>query len=300
MGKIRVIVLGTGNATKQFIQNNIQSEYIDIVGMVLDDSVPEEDRRTFVRSVLDSLPIRIPVLDFSEDSFEQADIVFSPEYRRIIPQSFADRYVFVNCHGGILPKWRGFAANAWAIMNGEHEIGYSIHRVSAELDGGDVYFIKHIPIADDQTYADVHPIMLESITKEVPKVLYDIVHNNFKGTKQEKANFAYCTKFNKEMGFIRDFSRESIFYVNLFRCMSKPLGTGLFITYDDRIYSVGRVEHGKQYGSMDYFCIPGKVVNIENNQLWVKTKDNVIVLSDITCNGECIQVSKHFKNGMQL
>lgn len=302
MEKINVIVLGTGRVTKEFIVKNHNSNLISIVGLVLDQAVCAEERELFVKDLQESLNENIIIMPFLEESFDKADIIFLPEYRRIVPDEFTSKYLMVNCHGGILPKWRGFSANAWAIMNGESEIGYSIHRVSFELDGGEVYFVKHIPIQDSQTYSDVHGLMTASISNEVPQVLYDIVRNSKTGESQLNAGVAYCTKFNAKMGELSDFNMESSYYVNLYRCMAKPLGTGLFMYYKGIKYSIGKVEHGRKYNSIDYYAIPGKIVNVTEEKIWVKTRDNVIVLSGVElCDGNMeMPIYKIFKNGTNI
>lgn len=300
MDLVKVIVLGTGRATKEFIKKNIKSDLISIVGVVLDTAICEEDRDEFVKDLHQTVASDIEILEFSEESFELSDIIFMPEYRKIIPDRYAQKYIMVNCHGGILPKWRGFAANAWAIMNGEQEIGFSIHRVSSELDGGEIFYVKHIPISEEETYADVHGKMVGAIAKEVPQILYDIVRNNLIGEKQKNAQFAYCTKFSACMGELREFSLETSYYVNLYRCMAKPLGTGVFFYHKGEKIEVSKVEPGKKYCSMDYICMPGKIVNIENERIWVKTKDNVIVFSEMSIAGRKIVVKDYFKNGMNI
>ena len=143
--------------------------------------------------------------------------------------------------------------------------------------------------------------MIESIIQDVPKVLYDIVNANISCIKQSKRDgVAYCTKFNAEMGNLRDFIMCSKYYVNLYRCMARPLGTGVYFVYKGNKYFVDKIELGTRYGSINYICTPGKVVNIERNCLWVKTQDNIIVLSGISVNGVKLNVSEYFKNGINI
>lgn len=300
MDKVKVIILGTGEATYRFIAKNYVSEHLDIMGVILDPSVCEKDRNHFVERLHDSVGNDLNVYAFSEENLKKCELIFSPEYRKIIPKRYTEKFLMINCHGGILPKWRGFAANAWAIMNGEKEIGYSIHRVSDKLDDGEIYFVKRISIEGEKTYADVHQEMVESISNDVPQVLYDIVRNNRKGVIQQGESFAYCTKFQPQMGNLSQFDKNAEYYVNLYKCMAKPLGTGIYFCHNGVRYDIGKIEHGKKYNSLNYIGTPGKIVNIEENKLWVKTQDNVIVLSDISSEGQEIEVPIFFINGMSL
>ena len=58
----------------------------------------------------------------------KADIAVSVNYIGIIPQSIINifKHGILNAHGGDLPKYRGNACQAWAILNGEERIGLCI------------------------------------------------------------------------------------------------------------------------------------------------------------------------------
>src|SRR5205085_6037369 len=55
----------------------------------------------------------------------------------------------INIHGSLLPKYRGAAPIAHAILNGEKETGITIIRMSAGLDAGDMLAKASIPIGDE-------------------------------------------------------------------------------------------------------------------------------------------------------
>ncbi len=54
----------------------------------------------------------------------------------------------VNCHGALLPKYRGLMPSFWTLANGETTGGVSVHFVDAKLDNG--------PIVVQRTYR-IHP-----------------------------------------------------------------------------------------------------------------------------------------------
>ena len=282
MEKIRVVVIGSGHNAERFIEENKTNQYIEIVGLVPDNGFNNNKAEQYV-SLLDG-----------------CDIGFALGYSRIIPPEICNQHFIINLHAGILPKWRGFSANAWAIMNSAQEIGYSLHRVSNTLDGGLLYYVKHIPIDRDQTMSDVHGIMIDSIIKDCPEILYRVAKKIIAGKEQEQTDIAYCTKFNVGMGLLKDFSREAEYYVNLYRCMAEPLGSGVSFVFRGEKYSIGKIEHGRKYGVSDYICSEGKIVNIQSGTLWVKVKDNVIVLSEIKKDGGFIELEKTFINGQLL
>ena len=66
------------------------------------------------------------ITKFSDELSESnPDIGISMNYTGILPQSIIDIFPFgvLNSHGGDLPRYRGNACQAWAIINGEERIG---------------------------------------------------------------------------------------------------------------------------------------------------------------------------------
>ena len=54
------------------------------------------------------------------------------------------------------------------------------------------------------------------------------------------------------MGNLQSFDDSTDYYVNLWRCMAKPLGTGVWFEYKGYSYVVDKVESGKKYGVINY------------------------------------------------
>ena len=95
-----------------------------IVDANLSDDEIEKDRERFFLEGL------------NEYSFSDIE-----NYTKLIESDLLDKYLFVNIHGGILPKWRGFSANLWALLNGEKKVGYTVHRIRKGMDCGEIYKI---------------------------------------------------------------------------------------------------------------------------------------------------------------
>ncbi len=52
----------------------------------------------------------------------------------------------VNVHGGALPEYRGANTLQWAIINGESELGVTLHYVNAGIDAGPVIAVERVAI----------------------------------------------------------------------------------------------------------------------------------------------------------
>ncbi len=101
-----------------------------------------------------------------------ADIGVSINYPGVIPQKVIDIFPFgiLNAHGGDLPRYRGNACQAWAILNGEEKIGLCIHKmVGEELDSGDIIVRDYYSLTQGSTITEVH----EWMSTRIPDLFMD-------------------------------------------------------------------------------------------------------------------------------
>ena len=78
-----------------------------------------------------------------------SDVAVSINCTSIIPQTVIDCFPLgiLNAHGGDLPRYRGNACQAWAILKGESRIGLCIHKMrGGDLDSGDIIVREHLVI----------------------------------------------------------------------------------------------------------------------------------------------------------
>lgn len=79
----------------------------------------------------------------------KADIAVSINFTGVVPQEIIDVFPLgvLNAHGGDLPRYRGNACQAWAILNAEKSIGLCIHKmIGGELDSGLIIERDFLPI----------------------------------------------------------------------------------------------------------------------------------------------------------
>jgi methionyl-tRNA formyltransferase len=86
------------------------------------------------------------------------DLFVVAAYGQILPKSVLDipRYGSVNVHASLLPKYRGAAPIAWAILKGEETTGVTTMMMDEGMDTGDILLQKSIPIEEDETSETLH------------------------------------------------------------------------------------------------------------------------------------------------
>src|SRR5207249_11419 len=77
-------------------------------------------------------------------------------------------------HPSVLPRHRGPVPVAWAIKQGEEEIGITFHRMDADLDTGPVFAQRAIPIGEyaepEEFYGRIGPIMIEVLHEALARL----------------------------------------------------------------------------------------------------------------------------------
>lgn len=81
------------------------------------------------------------------------DAIVIVAYGQIVPQWMIDLppYGCINLHASLLPKYRGAAPIAWAIIRGEKETGVTTMKIDAGMDTGEILLERREPIHDDDT-----------------------------------------------------------------------------------------------------------------------------------------------------
>jgi methionyl-tRNA formyltransferase len=74
----------------------------------------------------------------------------------------------LNLHFALLPRHRGVAPMAWAILSGDREAGVTLHHMVEDIDAGDVIAQRAVPIRPDQSARELYDRV-----SEAGKALFD-------------------------------------------------------------------------------------------------------------------------------
>ncbi len=86
----------------------------------------------------------------------------------------------LNCHPGILPKYRGCTCVEWAIYEDE-PVGATAHFVTEEIDAGDILKKEVMPIYKGDSYIDIRLRMFYFQAELMATAVRELV-NDFDGT----------------------------------------------------------------------------------------------------------------------
>jgi len=94
---------------------------------------------------------------------------------RIPPEALAvPRLGWLNGHPSLLPRHRGPLPVAWAIKEGDEEIGITFHRMDADLDTGPILAQRRYPVGDlqspDTFYPAFGPVIGEALAEALERL----------------------------------------------------------------------------------------------------------------------------------
>lgn len=166
------------------------------------------------------------------------DIAISLNFSTVISQKVIDLFPFgiLNAHGGDLPKYRGNACQAWAILNGENKIGLCIHyMVGGELDSGDIVARKYFDININTKITDIYNLFDCYIPKmflDSIKILEQDKSYILEAQSKNPKDVLRCYPRLPEDGRI-DWNKSNTEILRLINASNKPY-SGAFCFYGDK------------------------------------------------------------------
>jgi methionyl-tRNA formyltransferase len=129
----------------------------------------------------------------------------------------------INAHASLLPRYRGAAPIARAILAGEEETGVSIMRVEREMDAGPVCAVVRTRIGPDESTGELSQRLAALSADLVAQCLDDIVHGGVRWTPQDESQASLAPKLERAEARI-DWQRSARELSNLVRAMAPRPG----------------------------------------------------------------------------
>lgn len=154
-----------------------------------------------------------------------ADVGVVVAYGQILPRTFLDAPPSgcLNLHGSLLPRWRGAAPVARAIMAGDSETGVMVMRMEAGLDTGPVAMSERVPIGADATAGELSDHLARLGADLMVRALAALSRGVLNFTPQAEEGATYAKKIDKSETRI-DWSRPARDVHNHIRGLSPDPG----------------------------------------------------------------------------
>jgi methionyl-tRNA formyltransferase len=127
------------------------------------------------------------------------DLMVVVGYGQILPQAVLDIPVLgcINVHASLLPRWRGAAPIAAAILAGDTETGVTLMRMTVGLDTGPILHQIRCPITDGSTAGDLHGRLADLGKQALAATLPAVLAGQLDERPQEEALATYAPKIER-------------------------------------------------------------------------------------------------------
>ena len=161
-------------------------------------------------------------------------IVFS--FNKIIKEKILKSagFKFINVHGGKIPEYAGANALNWAIINGEKEIGITVHEITEKIDNGPILSNWNLPIIDTDDALSVRTKLVLSVEEKLPVIASQYIEKELTPSISVNKDLKLWKRRRPEDGeFDFSWTDEQIF--NLVRGLVHPWPGAWFKNQDGTI-----------------------------------------------------------------
>ena len=224
-----------------------------------------EERRSPVHET--AVRLGIPVLHpqslkSEADTFHAhaVDVAVVVAYGLLLPRPILDspRFGCLNLHASLLPRWRGAAPIARAIMAGDSETGVMVMRMEEELDTGAIGLAERMSIPPDATAGEMHDRLSTVGADLMVRSLAALERGTLKFEPQPASGATYARKIEKSETRI-DWSKDWKSVHDHIRGLAPFPGAWFELPSGDRV-KVLRSTRGEGSGQAGTMLNPGLTI----------------------------------------
>jgi methionyl-tRNA formyltransferase len=217
----RVVFMGT----PQFAVPTLRAldEHHEVVGVVTQPDGRAGRGRKAVVSPVKQVAVELKLALFQPRTFSGPEVVahlaeWRPEaivvaaFGQLLPGPVLELppYGSINVHASLLPRYRGAAPIAAAILDGEAVTGITIMRMDEGLDTGPILAQAECPIASEETTASLTAKLAELGAPLLVETLDGWLGGTIEAQPQDDAAATYCSQLEKKDGLL-DWGRPAVY-----------------------------------------------------------------------------------------
>ena len=235
MRLMRIVMMGTGTFAEPTFEALIASFGGGVVGLVTQPERDAGNKRGSTRQTGKGManiareagvPVAQPESINTPEGLEllramQPDLLVVAAYGQILSKDVltVPTRGTINVHASLLPKYRGAAPVAYAILGGEAQTGVTIIKVTPGLDSGDMILQEALDILPTDTTGSLEARLATLGAKLAVEVAHKYAGGGpIEGVKQDPALVTKAPKIKKEFGLI-DWTKPADYIERFVRAM---------------------------------------------------------------------------------
>ena len=180
----------------------------------------------------------------------------------------------LNVHYSLLPKYRGAAPVAWAILNGEQRSGVTTMRLVEKMDAGPILLQEEVPLAPDETAASLEAKLTPVGARLLLETIGRLKDRSITPKPQREEEATYAPILKKEDGLI-DWSQPADMIERRVRALYPWPSAYTYLRGKLlKIYHAAVIEAGERGPA-------GEVVRADKGGLWIATGQGIFSLEEL-------------------
>ncbi|MEO0293346.1 MAG: methionyl-tRNA formyltransferase [candidate division WOR-3 bacterium] len=200
----------------------------------------------------------------------------------------------LNIHPSLLPKYRGAAPVARALMNGEKKTGFTIFLMNPEVDKGEIVMAKEVPIEPLEVRSELETRLFKEAREPILYILKEIERGvKLKTYLQNESEASYAPKIKKEECKI-DWREKAVLVEGKVRGLSYT--PGAFCIFRGKSLKLLRAKSLEGYKN-DFS--PGEIIEAKRGII-VKCGEGAIEVLELQLQGRNKMDAISFINGYHI
>ena len=228
---------------------------------------------------------------------QKVDFVIVVAYGNLIDNFIINfpKFLTINVHASLLPKWRGAAPIQRSILNDDKETGICVMKVEEKLDAGPIIKLKKIKINFDDNAGSIYKKMIMIGRPLLIKAMKDIINEDYKIINQKENLSTYAKKIEKSESRIE--WEDNAEKINLkVRAFNPFPGAWTKISGDNKRIKILKSEIVKKN------AIPKGNLDVGNvsDSLVVKCGNGFLKILELQLEGKKVLNNEEFLNGYEI
>ena len=133
--KVSFLISGSGSNLLEILKKNYDNKDFKIITIISNNNISTKIK-SYLGKFYKNVLVRECQRTLQKKNFYDTDVIFSVGYMKVIEKSIIENFDVINLHPSILPNYKGLMTQKRMLINNEKYYGFTIHKVSPELDDG--------------------------------------------------------------------------------------------------------------------------------------------------------------------
>jgi methionyl-tRNA formyltransferase len=260
---MKILLIGQGHGFQALINGFSNTKHqVSVLSELNDESINDSE-------------FRIIKSNLSPELAKDFNYVISSGYRKRIPSDTLSVSTFINIHYALFPRYRGMHSIVWAIINGETNVGVTVHLMDEGLDSGPILWQKSIEILEKTSWE----LMLDCdqvVTRCIDGVFEDYLGGVNLPVPQNEDHAFYVGKRNRKDCQVNWDTWDVVNFERALQALVPPYPLPYF-EFSGKYFEIAHAQILKK----NYIEINGHVVHISSDFVQIKIPGGLINLYEL-------------------